>query len=368
AHDGGADGTASVLWSQSGLTLPSGFEAHVTAGGTVLTISQQQGESLVAVVRLTITDPLSGAYSVTQLAAVNHPQGTTPGTEDNVGFTVSYVVTDGDNDTATGTLSINVDDDTPIIDASLIGSGLVEEEQGSVAGAGNEDGTGAGDADHIDLTFPFVHDDTTAKTSGSLGIEWGADRANDGNGQPGDRSVQFAGIADPAGLTSRGAAVHYTVVTSPSGQPTLVAYTGTEPGTVPATAAAAVAAGVVFTVALSDASAHGSYAFTLYDVLDQHGAGEDTLTLSFQFTATDSDGDTTAPGTFTVGVIDDAPVAGGTLAARFVEEEQLAAVNHPQGTTPGTEDNVGFTVSYVVTDGDNDTATGTLSINVDDDT
>ncbi|MBN9244063.1 MAG: hypothetical protein J0I98_14825, partial [Mesorhizobium sp.] len=50
AHDGGADGTASVLWSQSGLTLPSGFEAHVTAGGTVLTISQQQGESLVAVV------------------------------------------------------------------------------------------------------------------------------------------------------------------------------------------------------------------------------------------------------------------------------------------------------------------------------
>ena len=80
-------------------------------------------------------------------------------------------------------------------------------------------------------------------------------------------------------------------------------------------------------VGLSDAPAHGSYTFTLIDTLDQHGAGEDTLPLSFQFTATDSDGDTTAPATITVGVIDDTPIAIGNIVAHFVEEEALAGGN-----------------------------------------
>ena len=39
--------------------------------------------------------------------------------EDNLQFTVSYVVTDDDGDTATGSLSIDVDDDTPTVASNL---------------------------------------------------------------------------------------------------------------------------------------------------------------------------------------------------------------------------------------------------------
>ena len=113
------------------------------------------------------------------------------------------------------------------------------------------------------------------KTGGTLGITWGADNANDNGGQPGDRSVQFAAVADPRGLTSRGEAVHYKVFDVTGGQ-VLVAYTGSAPTVLPASTSAAIAAHVVFTVALSDAGS-GSYTFTLIDTLDQHGVGEDTL-------------------------------------------------------------------------------------------
>ena len=64
-----------------------------------------------------LADTISGAYTVTQLAAIDHPAA---GTEDNLQFTVGYVATDGDGDTATGSLSINVDDDTPTVSANLL--------------------------------------------------------------------------------------------------------------------------------------------------------------------------------------------------------------------------------------------------------
>ena len=66
---------------------------------------------LTAVLRIQLADTISGGYTVTQLAAIDHPVA---GTEDNLQFTVGYVATDGDGDTATGSLSINVDDDTPV--------------------------------------------------------------------------------------------------------------------------------------------------------------------------------------------------------------------------------------------------------------
>ena len=91
--------------------------------------------------------------------------------------------------------------------------------------------------------------------------------------------------------------------------------------------------------------AAGSYVFTLIDTLDQHGAGEDTLQLGFQFTATDSDGDTTDPVTFAVNVIDDTPVAIGTILTGYVEEEELAGGNEddvPGGLAPDADGNYPF--------------------------
>ena len=105
-HSYGADGAGTTLLTVAGSLLPAGFTAVVSNGGLTLTISQ----GATAVLQIQLTDTISGAYTVTQLAAIDHPVA---GTEDNLQFTVGYVATDGDGDTATGSLSINVDDDTP---------------------------------------------------------------------------------------------------------------------------------------------------------------------------------------------------------------------------------------------------------------
>ena len=112
AHVYGADGAGTTLLTAAGSLLPTGFTAAVSNGGLTLTISQ----GATAVLRIQLADTTSGAYTVTQLAAIDHPVA---GTEDNLQFTVGYVVTDGDGYTATGSLSIDVDDDAPTVSANL---------------------------------------------------------------------------------------------------------------------------------------------------------------------------------------------------------------------------------------------------------
>ncbi|PFQ74130.1 DUF5801 repeats-in-toxin domain-containing protein, partial [Priestia megaterium] len=114
----------------------------------------------------------------------------------------------------------------------------------------------------------------------SLGLKWGADNGD-------SRSVAFtnphvtASGAHGAALTSLGAEVYTTILSDG----TLVGYTG---GTVPT---AANAGNVVFYASVSDAGS-GACAFTLVRPLDHAaGHGEDTLSLTFGYTAKDSDGD-----------------------------------------------------------------------------
>ncbi|ACI93156.1 vcbS [Afipia carboxidovorans OM5] len=337
--DHGGLGDRSVAFSNSNVAVSGAFNGTTltslgqTVSYTVLSDGQLVGYTGSSaptsvtgsnvVFYVSLSDQNNGEYNFTLVKPLDQSAG---GGENSLTLTFNYTATDSDGDTSNSQFKVTVVDDVPTLDSTPIPTRTVEEEQWVVVGAGNEDNNGAGDADHVDLNFPFIHDDTTEKATGSLGINWGADNANDNNGEPGDRSVQFVNVADPAGLTSRGEAVHYKVFTV-NGEQTLVAYTGTAPTTLPTSIQAAIAAGVVFTVALSDMSAHGSYTFTLIDVLDQHGAGEDTLELNFKFTATDSDGDTTAPGSFQINVIDDTPLAAGTIAPRFVEEEELGNGN-----------------------------------------
>ena len=62
---------------------------------------------------LTITiDSNSGEYQVWQINPIDHAAGDN---ENNISFTINYRVTDLDGDTADGTLTIDVDDDTPLV-------------------------------------------------------------------------------------------------------------------------------------------------------------------------------------------------------------------------------------------------------------
>ncbi|WP_037088648.1 DUF5801 repeats-in-toxin domain-containing protein, partial [Neorhizobium vignae] len=177
---------------------------------------------------------------------------------------------------------VNVIDDSPIANPGT--ASTVEDESVNSGNNEPEDGYTA-KAEHV-----------------SLNIQWGADNANDANGQPGDRSVAFSNanvtVVGEAGnsLTSLGVAVHTAILANG----TLVGYTG---DTAPTTTGAG---NVVFFATVSDVN-NGEYNFHLVKPLDHDSSpanSENSLSLKFNYTATDSDGDTSSS-TFTVNVVDD---------------------------------------------------------------
>ncbi|MBR7630960.1 type I secretion C-terminal target domain-containing protein [Aeromonas popoffii] len=101
AHNFGADGAGSVQWLTTG--APAGFTYETNLTGALLV---KQGATTVLTVTL---NSATGVYSVTQNAPIQHANADQ---ENNQAFTLNYQVTDGDGDTASGTLAINVDDDT----------------------------------------------------------------------------------------------------------------------------------------------------------------------------------------------------------------------------------------------------------------
>ena len=139
AHDFGPDGAGTVLLS--GAELPAGFTYALNAEGTQLTVLQNGTPVLL----VALSDTVSGAYTVTQLASIHHPAG---GDENDVQFTINYLVTDSTGDSVEGSFGINVDDDTPI---ALAGASIgTVDEDGVVEGiadAGPGDGIAGGPGD-----------------------------------------------------------------------------------------------------------------------------------------------------------------------------------------------------------------------------
>jgi len=94
----------------NGVTYTFNLTTTVTTNDT-LTVNDGTND----VLRVTITDADTGAYSVTLLERIEHDNlDGTPGNEDDVTFTFEYKATDGDNDTATGTFQVLFDDDIPV--------------------------------------------------------------------------------------------------------------------------------------------------------------------------------------------------------------------------------------------------------------
>ena len=200
----------------------------------------------------------------------------------------------------------------------------------------DEDGlpTGNHDSQVGDAVVPNTDGDGNEATiNGTLSIKWGADDADggpdaysnatgytqDGSG----RSVTFASnmpeVSGGIPLTSKGEAVSYELSSDGT---VLIAKAGDR---------------VVFEVSLSDDDT-GHFRFILKDQLDHAPNGdENDLTLTFHFTATDSDGDA-ANGTFRVGVDDDVPVADGSVclepgAAGVTEGDLVYAIPTGAGLT-----------------------------------
>jgi Ca2+-binding RTX toxin-like protein len=236
----------------------------------------------IDVFKIEITDPVSGAFTATLLHSLVHAD-LPADFEDNLLFNLTYLITNGLGQTATGTLVLNVDDDTPIVGSTPRQD--IEEMPGMPA--------------------------STTLSDIPLAISWGADDA-DGSLVFGDRSISFR-ETDPAllennvsvsgssplsgKLTSNGNEVLYAIVHDATLGDVLVGYTGLS---APANLSHP---SIVFTVSLSDMGS-GSYTFELRQPLDHPAPDGDEhyLELTFDFTATDSDGDSDYTGSFTIRV------------------------------------------------------------------
>lgn len=298
------------------------LEYVLSANDTVMTAYKGAGRSDAdKVFVVSLSDDGTGSYAFELLGNIDHnPPGSVDKTETwNIDFAVT--ASDSDGDRVDSEFRVVVADDAPLSGEPV--TGVVEEED--LPGGNDDRDPFAIDGLPAELGTPL-----TERVNGSLNLSWGADDNDtadtEADGLPvqdtstadNQKSVVFAEAADgevvdiasilsvengegaavdPASLTSRGDALSFVLSNDGTLLTAFANYGDTDERS-------------VFRVALSDDDA-GSYQFILDDTLDHPLSGEtsveeDVLSLSFDFIARDSDGDTTSDD-FTVQVIDDSP-------------------------------------------------------------
>ncbi|WP_292441777.1 DUF5801 repeats-in-toxin domain-containing protein, partial [Mesorhizobium sp.] len=139
-----------------------------------------------------VTDPATGAYTVTLLENVLQAQG--PNDENNATVDLGYVITDADGSTAPGTLTITFNDDGPSITATGTGPSIFVDESYLTAATNGINGS----------TPNLANTTTTGDFSGAFTPVQGADSAtvayalsiNGGNGTPSGLTDAQTGQAD----------------------------------------------------------------------------------------------------------------------------------------------------------------------------
>ncbi|MBK1872024.1 VCBS domain-containing protein [Marinobacter sp. 1-3A] len=288
----GADGAANsgaVVYSLE--TTPGNPASGVTdtATGTAIYLFKD-GDDVVGRVGNTATgdiafrieiDPVSGAATLTQYSALDHPDSSNP--NDTLSLTNSSVklnatVKDGDGDTA----SVSED----------IGGQFIFKDDGPSITANPT----AGSVDEAYLLRGSEGEDITrTQVSHSLNVDFGTDGAGKVQFTEGVVDTTTAGLVS-MGLESGGEALVYSV--SADGY-TLIAFKPSESVSDP-----------VFTAEITDPTGTPGYKFVLNKAIDhtnKFGDSVSGLDLKFEgLQVTDGDGDTVNVD-FTVTVMDDAP-------------------------------------------------------------
>ncbi|BBD40933.1 hypothetical protein Amn_pa03870 (plasmid) [Aminobacter sp. Y103A] len=275
----------------------------------------------VEVIRIAVTGAVAGpgagdvtySYSTTLSQPIKHTAG---GIENSAVLTgVTFQATDKDGDPVQGTFSVTVVDDVPQANATSAATVLDDEAQPGGITANEAPG---------DVDAP----EAVKIATGTLNITPGAD---------GLASVAFSAsvsAAGEAGAVSPLQAIYVDPVTKlPTLETISTSWTadGTGGGTLTGTSAHYPAGSPAFTLKVE---ADGDYTFTLnaplsHPLSDDVGgstltAYEDNLTLTFNYTATDRDGDTSSS-TLSLTVDDDTPNAVNDTAV--VDEGTIPSVN-----------------------------------------
>ncbi|MER9135795.1 DUF5801 domain-containing protein, partial [Mesorhizobium sp. M0830] len=252
-----------------------------------------------------VTDPATGAYTVTLLDNVLQAQG--PNDEDNATVDLGYVITDADGSTAPGTLTITFNDDAPTVALADVKLPTLNVDESYLTAATNGGINGSGQAPagstHAEATF-----------SDAFTVATGAD------GGTTSYALSVAGGSSGLVDTASGLAVILSVNAS---------------GVVEGHAGAGGA--LVFTVSVD---ANGKVSFDLDRAVHEDGASNtpnDGTSLSnlitLTATVTDGDGDK-ASQALNLGSLltinDDGPTIGlsGTTHALTVDESYLTAATN----------------------------------------
>ncbi|MGN0924505.1 retention module-containing protein, partial [Ectopseudomonas mendocina] len=132
-YDAGADGLKSIELSGPSTLGSENVTSTWDPDTNTLTISSVRGDLMTVV----LTDLASGAYTVNLLKPLMH---TVDGTEDNITLNVGYKVTDGDGDTADGSLTVTINDDTPTLQVGALDLNSSVTFHGTDAGYSNSYG------------------------------------------------------------------------------------------------------------------------------------------------------------------------------------------------------------------------------------
>ncbi|MCX4193818.1 retention module-containing protein [Methylophaga sp. OBS1] len=262
SHSFGADG-GSISWQTSG--APSGF-TYETSGDDLLI--KQGGETV-----LTLSlNPETGEYSVTQNAPIDH-QDDGNNDENNQVFNVGYLVTDNDDDTETGSLQINVDDDTPTVEPYEVNTMRIISDDDTVAGLNGNPGEGTNTNDGAGTDSKEYNQSKTLQFStGADGgtVAWNVDNS----------SVDDATAGISFSVNGDGSLI---ITQMQNGVPVQVAEITLDANT-------------------------GEYNYTqTSNLLHTAGDNENEAAFTLGFTVTDGDGDT-ADGHLTLLIDDDTPV------------------------------------------------------------
>ncbi|HKX92808.1 MAG TPA: DUF5801 repeats-in-toxin domain-containing protein [Sphingomicrobium sp.] len=287
----GSGGDGSLEWAlQTNGTLPSGFSFAAQPNGDVWIM---QGATHVLTVSV---NEDTGAYTVTQVTAIDHPAG---GDENDLSFIINYTVTDNDGDVAIGSLTINVDDDTPTVSV-IAGSDsavTLTTHDALTIGAGQES---------VSTTANF------SNVFGATSFSPGADGA--GPGTTDGYALSTTGGA--SGLTSHGVAIN------------LYNVGGVIVGSTAASAAGITADNTIFTVSTTNT---GIVTLTQFAQIDHTNTdpsptgtpfedhsislADGAITLTRTLTVVDGDGDSvTGSASVQIGAnlrfLDDGPTIG----------------------------------------------------------
>jgi T1SS-143 domain-containing protein len=352
---------------------PAVVDASAFGGqGSITLTGKADGHDVFTIV----VNQVTGQYTYTQLAPLDHPDVNEAGAQDPLRMRINFTVTDGDGDTASGHIQVDIRDDAPT--AFYSGNFWLQETADAAGVFTPQSKTG---------TFSYdLGADGGHVTSISFGpVVGGVESAYDvGNGTvrvpltSGGQDIEVVSL-DALTLVGRLASDHTTEI---------------------------------FVIT---ATPDGSFTLELKGPLDHPDAGltgsSDALRMSIGFTVTDGDGDT-ASGHIQFDVRDDGPSASVVLASMTENQDAtvvLVAGTHydpgadgasvslgtasvsdapsgvtlglpavtlaPDGSTisivPGTAfdalaagETAVLHIPYTVTDGDNDTSTSEITVTV----